>query len=57
MNTADSGRANGTRSRQVVALVAALSLSAAAGCGKKEAMVLPTPEVYVTAGRRRRTSP
>jgi membrane fusion protein (multidrug efflux system) len=49
MSTAVSGYANGTRSRQVVALVAALSLSAAAGCGKKEAMTLPTPEVYVTA--------
>ncbi len=49
MNTAEvPDTANGTRSRQVVALVAALSLSAAAGCGKKEAMVLPTPEVYVT---------
>lgn len=48
MSTADSGYANGTRSRQVVALVAALSLSAAAGCGKKEAFTLPTPEVYVT---------
>ena len=48
MSTANSGNANGTRSRQVVALVAALSLSAAAGCGKKEAMILPTPEVYVT---------
>ena len=48
MSTAESGHANGTRSRQVVALVAALSLSAVVGCGKKEAFTLPTPEVYVT---------
>ncbi|MBK9090811.1 MAG: efflux RND transporter periplasmic adaptor subunit [Holophagales bacterium] len=53
MSTADSGHANGTRSRQAVALVAALSLSAAAGCGKKEAFTLPTPEVYVTPAVRK----
>ena len=48
MSTAEPRHAHGTRSRQVAALVAAFSLSAAAGCGKKAAMVLPTPEVYVT---------
>jgi membrane fusion protein (multidrug efflux system) len=50
MSIAVSGYRFGTRSRAITALaaVAACLLSAAAGCGKKEAMTLPTPEVYVT---------
>lgn len=48
MSTAVSGYFQGTRSRQLAALVAAVSLSVAAGCGKKQEMTLPTPEVYVT---------
>ena len=48
MSTTVSGNPLGTRSRQVAAFVAAVALSLAAGCGKKQEMTLPTPEVYVT---------
>lgn len=43
-----TGRRHRAPGLRAAALVAALLVPAAAGCGKKEAMVLPAPEVFVT---------
>jgi membrane fusion protein, multidrug efflux system len=48
MRTAESGHRYTPRGRQVATVATALLLAAAPGCGKKEAVVLPAPEVYVT---------
>ena len=47
MSIQESGRRHRVPAFRAAALLAALSV-VAAGCGKKEAMVLPVPEVYVT---------
>ena len=48
MTIAQRGLGPRITARVTAALVAALSVFAAAGCGKKEAVVLPAPEVFVT---------
>lgn len=47
MSIHETGRRHRVPALRAAALLAALSV-AAAGCGKKEAMVLPAPEVFVT---------
>ena len=47
MSIQETGRRHRVPAFRAAALLAALSV-VAAGCGKKEAMVLPVPEVYVT---------
>jgi len=48
MSTATSGNRHTPRGRRAATVAVALFLAAAPGCKKKEAMVLPAPEVWVT---------
>lgn len=48
MSTVTSGNRHMPRGRQVATVAVALLFAAAPGCKKKEAMVLPAPEVWVT---------
>ncbi|MFN7986577.1 MAG: efflux RND transporter periplasmic adaptor subunit [Thermoanaerobaculia bacterium] len=48
MSIHETGRRHRGTALGAATLVAALAVTAAAGCSKKEAMVLPAPEVFVT---------